>query len=192
MPEPYYDIRQQINKPPQWFDSNRVPRYCRFHPDRSPAFMPDEVVLFEIACQGCRKILRVEAYFSRAEDGSKGLPSLRKAIRNKTLKYGDPPGHTTTEGQECGDCCMASVPLKVLQFWRRRPTPKKIDPHWLGNRWARVRELEGLDIEGAWGLYPLFPGPTKSRYWTARMRAARRRDTAAVTEKLPEVHRRGV
>ena len=80
MPESYYDIRQQTTKPPQWFDSNGVPRYCRFHPDRGPAFMPDEVVLFEIGCQHCRKILRVDAHFSRAEDGSKGRRSLRTSV----------------------------------------------------------------------------------------------------------------
>ena len=197
MPLSYYDIRQQIAKPPLWYDSNGVPRYCRFHPYRIPDYLPyepDEIVLFEIGCQGCRKVLRVEAHFSRWKDGNKrGLWSLRKSIRKKKLEYGDPPGHTTPYGEECGDCCMASIPLKVLQFWRRRPWPKngKIDWDWYRNEWVRVPELEGLDIEGPWGKYPLFPGPNKSRYWTARGRDAQRRLAAKVEKKLEALRRAG-
>lgn len=119
----YTDITERIAEPPLWWDESGVPRYCDFAADRVANVYAREAVLFEIACQACGREFRVALSSGKA-------PSIADAIRSHELHYGDPPNV---------GCCVAghtmnSVPLRVLQYWRRDQTT--------GFAWERDRSLE--------------------------------------------------
>jgi hypothetical protein len=127
MKHPYDDIRSRIAEAPAWFDQSGVPRYGAFVPRQSPNIYAEQVCLMEIACQRCEKRFRVE--LSSTFELSKGR--LDQAIRNRDLRYGDPPNH------RCSGDSMTSIPLRVLEFWRK-PAP--------GEEFERVRDLE-IDVK---------------------------------------------
>lgn len=119
----YADILERIPEPPLWWDEYGVPRYCAFAANRMGYVYAREAVLFEIACQACGRQFRVALSSGKA-------PSIADAVRHHELHYGDPPnvgccaaGHT-----------MNSVPLRVLEYWRRDRTT--------GFAWERDRSLE--------------------------------------------------
>jgi len=126
----YPDITSRIAESPKWFDSNGVPRYGEFSPDLCPNIYARQVCLFEIACQNCDQRMLVEASCKRFGD------QLDILIREKALHYGDPPDH--------GDCLsgptMNSIGKRTVQFWKRGKLAE----------WARVPELENVDIEPDW------------------------------------------
>lgn len=108
----YADIRDRIGEPPIWFDENAVPRYCEFAPADCANIYACEAVLAEVACQGCGDMFQVA--FTRMQYANGGK-SLKAAIADRSLYYGDPPNV---------GCCgsgptMNSVPRRVLQYWHR-------------------------------------------------------------------------
>lgn len=122
MHESYDDIRGRIAEPPVWFDEHAIPRYCAFHPRHVASVYAAEVVLVEIACQGCDHQFLVAFSFERNqfgfnEDGKcwvKTTPPLTPDDVQR-LHYGDPPNV---------GCCpagptMNSEPLRVLEAWHR-------------------------------------------------------------------------
>jgi len=132
----YADILDIIPDEPKWWDEHAVPRYCDFSPRENANIYADEVVLMLIQCQDCEKEYKVclslstMGRFNRA-DPEKPYPSLAERIETREIHYGDPPNN-------CGEgCCagatMSSVPVRVLEFWRR---PEK------GCNKERVPELE--------------------------------------------------
>lgn len=146
MREAYYDIRDRIPEPPKWFDCHGTPRYDDFHPELSPSVYADEVVLFEIECQQCRKPFQVELHASRHDRVfHPEAKSLEERVREQRLHYGDPPRHGSRkeddDGCAAGDT-MNCIDRKVLQFWRRGSNT--------GYAWVRVPELEGIDQEPEW------------------------------------------
>lgn len=160
----YEDIRSRIDEEPRWFDEDAVPRYCAFSPRETANIYADEVVLAEIACQGCGRPFHVcfssnrlgqyRRAFSIAsheamnagrvltsEDVAAKLDacSLAHAIETDELHYGDPPNVF---------CCpagptMNSVPVRVIEYWRQeKPEGARL------SEWVRVAELErALDPE---------------------------------------------
>lgn len=130
----YADILNRIKEEPLWWDEYAVPRYCEFGPRENANIYADEIVLLLIQCQDCGKEYRVclsqsamERYNPRQPD--KAHPSLTRLAQDGDLHYGDPPNN-------CGDRCgagstMNSVPVRVLEFWRREGMDK-----------VRVPELE--------------------------------------------------
>jgi hypothetical protein len=154
---PYDDIRALTEKKPVWFDEHAVPRYCAFTPDETANIYADEVVLAEIHCQDCGREFHVcfssnryaqyrRAFSSASHEAMRdgrvltqdqvaatlAQYSLAHAIETDELHYGDPPN-------VC--CCpagptMNSVPVRVLEYWRKEVAGKR----W--RDWVRVPELE--------------------------------------------------
>lgn len=134
------DILENIDKEPQWFDENAVPRYCAFGPDQVADIYANEVAYVLIRCQGCQHPFKVAFSRSSMDDaieharGNKTPRTLEMRVKDKSIHYGDPPNIR---------CCpsgptMNSDPIQVLEFWER----KHMD-------WRRRPDLEGaLDDEG--------------------------------------------
>ena len=61
-------------------------------------------MLFEIGCQACLKVPCVEATFhaEKTDQERAPLPAKIRSTR-RFSKYGDPPGHTTPNGDERGE-----------------------------------------------------------------------------------------
>lgn len=137
MLESYDDIRRRIPEPPKWFDAHGVPRYDEFHPSMSVNVYAQEVLLYEIECQNCQRRMLVEANWSRHRTLSirRGNPdaSLTHRVQTKDIGFGDPPCFA----EDCGaGAVMMSDPIRTVQFWRRDAA----------HDWARVPELEGVDL----------------------------------------------
>ena len=121
----YSDLRALVNKDPDWWDQNGVPRWGKHEPHKSPDIYCNEVALVLIQCQGCRRQFHVQAtgnsafhymehtlnswYYRRAT--GKVPPDqvqppmdpnpLATDIKNKSYHYGDPPDI---------DCCPVVPP----------------------------------------------------------------------------------
>lgn len=137
MHQHYADITSRIAEPPKWFDECATPRYCDFAPDEVANIYAREVVLAEIACQGCGALFLVAFSQTFPFDFRTGklVPSLADKVRDHSLHYGDPPNT---------GCCgagptMNSEPRRVVEFWRQA--------HALD--WTRVPELE-VPIRADW------------------------------------------
>ena len=126
---------------PLWWDTNGVPRFAKFEPRLLPDIYCHEAVLAEIACQGCGRVFlvgfswgphdMVQQARANREVVEEGLAADIKA---RALHYGDPPNV---------GCCpagptMNSVPLRVVEYWRR--------PNW---GWVRDSSLE-VGIKPDW------------------------------------------
>lgn len=143
----YQDILERIPEKPKWWDEHGVPRYCDFSPEAIVGYAK-ACCLFLVTCQRCGEEFHVSAY-EHQYDGvnasgtpMKPGPSLAELIEKHELHYGDPP--MVLEGCCNGGWTMNSVPVRVLEFWRRGP----------GNReWERVSEYE-VDITPDWWLDP--------------------------------------
>lgn len=136
----YRDILALTPEDPKWWDDYGVPRYCDFEPSMARPYA-DECCLLLIACQACRREFQVSISLSRMDrlslaDPSTLKPTLAELVEASKIGYGDPP---------FVGCCgvgyaMNSVPVRVLQFWRR---PRA------GGGWERVPELE-KDVPPDW------------------------------------------
>lgn len=124
----YIDILSRIPGEPLWWDARGVPRYDPFSPHATP--YAEEVVLMEIACQGCGTLYRVEQAWSRY-DVDAARPSLNPVMH---LHYGDPP--------DTGCCSvgptMSSIPLRTIEFWVRDSNHRM---------WARREDLENIVLD---------------------------------------------
>ena len=127
----YRDILSRIQERPLWWDQRGVPRYEPFHPDLSSNLYAEEIVLIEIACQGCHTRYFTEVCWSKYDGHpANGTPALSSMVRD--IYYGDPPN---------AGCCkvgptMSSIPLHTLEFWKRENFV-----------WVRRPDLEGLVID---------------------------------------------
>ena len=133
----YQDILTLTKRAPLWFDENGVPRYCDFAPRESADIYAQQVVLMRIRCQSCARKFDVCLSWCSVDELLRKLPPLDKAIKDKSIHYGDPPNV---------NCCpagptMNSVPERVLQFWRSNIRGKR--------PWTRLRKLE-VDVEPTW------------------------------------------
>lgn len=133
----YRDIINRAG-PPDWWGPGGVPRYGDFDPSEIDIYAR-QAVLYEIACQSCRRRFQVAESWSlhdqmRANlirEGLGGTPvtvdhSIRGSLEaGQGLNYGDPPNV---------DCCpagatMSSLFVRVLEYherastglWERRP-----------------------------------------------------------------------
>lgn len=125
----YDDIRMKIAEEPRWWDEHAVPRYCDFSPSEAANIYADECCLVLIECQGCDEEFHV-AFSQTWYETMETTRALASYVKDGDLHYGDPPN---------ADCCAAgptmnSVPVKVVEFWRREQF-----------EWERVPELE-VDI----------------------------------------------
>lgn len=108
----YKDIRDLIDKEPEWWDENGVPRYCDFSILRIPDIYKNECALCLIACQGCGRRFRV----ALSENSMRAVdkrPSLAELIDKKQLEYGDPPNIGCCPGGPT----MSSDMLKIIEYW---------------------------------------------------------------------------
>ncbi|MGY3581915.1 hypothetical protein ACVIGB_000013 [Bradyrhizobium sp. USDA 4341] len=133
MKQSYQDILSRIAEAPTWFDEHGVPRYEAFAPEMLPDIYAREAVLFKVNCQVCAQSFIVAKGGRLPDDPAK---SLRVAVDQCKLHYGDPPAT---------GCCpsgttMNSVPVKVIQLWRR--------PSGLG--WERDVSRDGASIVPDW------------------------------------------
>lgn len=129
----YDDIRSRIDEEPRWWDEYAVPRYCDPAPRRVANIYAREVAFVGIECQSCGERFTVAFSYSP-------WPHREPlSERIDTLHYGDPPN----VGCCAAGATMNSVPIRVLQFWRRGK-PKVSD--WV---WERVPELE-VDLTAPW------------------------------------------
>lgn len=136
----YRDIRDRIADPPLWWDEHAVPRYSPFAPNEVANIYAQQVTLLEIACQGCGTRFAVafswdDYVFGTSEDGTSWVRQCEPMTpeRVQSLHYGDPPNAW---------CCAAgptmnSVPLRVLEFWRRGGKEfTRYDPEFRWASWA--------------------------------------------------------
>lgn len=128
----YEDIRKRIAEEPLWFDENGTPRYDPFKPGMASDIYAQAAALVEIACQSCGQ--RFMVAFSvgswvgwRDGEMKPGTVSMRKAITEQLLHYGDPPRHDCTGGGDTMNC----EDLRVLEYWEREDM-----------EWKRVPEFE--------------------------------------------------
>lgn len=135
----FNDIVDRIPEPPKWWDTHGFPRYCDFAPRETANIYADELVLLEIACQGCGRLFTVCIAQSPLErirlDTDTLRPTLAEHVASGAIHYGDPPNV---------DCCpagatMNSVPVRVVEFWVRGS----------GHSWQRDPNLE-VDIDTDW------------------------------------------
>ena len=131
----YSDITSRIPEQPSWWDEAAVPRYCDFEPSCAANTLADETVLMEIRCQNCNQPFTV--LVSRSVIGclADGAHWLADRIKDGSINYGAPPNI---------ECCprgivMTSVPVRVLQYWRRNSR----------GEWQRYPEFEIEVIESA-------------------------------------------
>ena len=125
----YSDIISRIIEPPLWWNAHGVPRWCEFAPIESANSLAREVVLIQIACQGCGQALDEELNWSehsRRHNGER-LEPLSSPARLKEFHYRDPPD---------AGCCLVGptmnwIDLRILQFWTRG-----------FGKWERCPELE--------------------------------------------------
>ena len=113
----YRDITDQLGKP-RWWDEYGVPRYCEFTPHEGANIYASEIVLLEITCQNCQHPFAV----AMSADSLDGKDALEAAVRKGNLHYGDPPNF---------GCCAAgptmnSVPVRVIEFWKRGLHPERV------------------------------------------------------------------
>lgn len=128
----YKDIRSLIDFEPLWWDEHGCPRYCKFRPQETANIYADEAVLLLIECQYCGRefpvcLSRAASFAAIRGDSAASLAAL---IGSAEIHYGDPPNI---------GCCpagptMNSVPLRVLEYWRRHRATV--------TGWFRVEELE--------------------------------------------------
>lgn len=123
----YQDTLDRIAEPPRWFDEHAVPRFCEFTPQETANIYADECCLLLIGCQGCATEFPV-CISRTAYQTLESARSLGSFVRSDDLFYGDPPNT---------GCCpagptMSSLPLRVLEFWKRDRR----------HQWLRVSELE--------------------------------------------------
>lgn len=128
----YNDIRSRIPEPPSWWDENATPRYGTFTPDDTASIHADEIVFLRIACQNCEREFDVCMTWGRSDAVLRKVRPLSERVPERAIHYGDPPNI---------DCCpagptMNSVPLRVLEFWKKAPFSAD------GPRWERVPGLE--------------------------------------------------
>lgn len=132
MKKSYHDILSRISEPPSWFDEHGVPRYGQFSPEAVADVYAREVVLFEVRCQACERSFPVSQTGRTIGDPH----SLSSSIDARRLCYGDPPAL---------GCCpagvaMNSIPVKVLELWRRRPPAA----------WERDRSRDEVELTPDW------------------------------------------
>jgi len=119
----YRDIRTRAGEP-AWWCHRGIPRYCDFSPHECTD-SGQYVAFLRIACQRCwREMLVASAvYFYGVEppcDHLLGGYLPRRGDGRDPWKalgvfcYGEPPYHDCPAGEP-----MNTVPLEVLQFWKR-------------------------------------------------------------------------
>ena len=118
----YSDILERIRMEPLWWDEHAVPRYCEFSPRMMANIYAREAVLLLISCQ-FGPLHHFEVAVSRLHPDSADLAS---EIRDRKIRYGDPP-----RGKGCKDGDASSVPIRILQYWRKE-----------GGAWVRDSSLE--------------------------------------------------
>ena len=128
----YDDIRSLIDRKPDWFDDNGVPRYAPFHPNMLGVY--DRFAIYaEIGCQHCDErfhvgvgtpdlVLRAgEAYRYTLEELAGGF------------HYGDPPRHSDERNRSCVGDTMNCDDHRIIEAWTRS---RRGD-------WERMPDLEG-------------------------------------------------
>jgi hypothetical protein len=120
----YADIRGRAGEP-DWFDEHAVPRYGAFQPAACADIYAREIVLLQIACQGCGA--RFAVCMSQSDMGLVPVAeesnrwtygrtrTLRSLVEADEIHYGDPPN----TGCCAAGASMNSVPVRVLEFWDR-------------------------------------------------------------------------
>lgn len=132
----YADIRELVNREPDWWDENGVPRWGEHHPSKSPDIYAGEVALILIACQACGRKFKVQAtgnvyssymrrldvwYMLKAQgEGDKEQPPMDKtplasSIKSRGYHYGDPPNMNCCPGGPTMNC----DDLRVIEYWRK-------------------------------------------------------------------------
>lgn len=107
----YADITKKLGTP-IWWDEYAVPRYCDFAPNEVANIYAREVALVKIECQNCRHPFPV-AFSGDSFPFPEGKKTLKQAIKEGILHYGDPP-HLP--------CCPAGptmncLDIRVIEFW---------------------------------------------------------------------------
>lgn len=117
----YDDILSRIPDPPEWFDENGTPRYCKFEPNKLANIYAQQCALVEIACQWCGQVFFVAMDSGKAIRNATpyGQPLLQctfpELIRSRRVRYGDPPNiHCCPGGPS-----MTSVPRRIVEYWHR-------------------------------------------------------------------------
>jgi len=113
----FKDILSRIDEEPKWWDEGGVPRYCEFHPSNISYIYAQQVVLQEVACQGCGK-----RYIVCASTGYDTFTNYMHDDNNvfSPFHYGDPPNN-------CDEDCLAGATMnvdfiRIIQFWVRDKT----------------------------------------------------------------------
>lgn len=115
----YTDITEKLGSP-LWWDEYGVPRYVDFHPRFASCIYAQQVLLLEIGCQTCDRLMLVEV------NGGILQGDMARAVRDHKICYGDPPSHGDHSGET-----MSSEVKRVVQFWNR-----------VNFDWQREPELE--------------------------------------------------
>jgi hypothetical protein len=138
MYQPYFDIREKLGEP-LWHDANGVPRYVPFAPSESANIYAQFVALMEIRCQGCGKLMLVEANWDVMnatmdlgnphdniseelivwdDKGQNPIPKagLPKVGEAGAFTYGDAPWHGDNQ---CSGTTMTTSVNRIVEFWKR-------------------------------------------------------------------------
>ena len=122
MHESYQDIRSRAGAP-GWYSPAGIPRYGEFSPD-SVGFYGRYVAFLRIQCQCCGHVMLVASVYEDSDaayDRELMLPKREGVVDPwdaiGSFHYGDPPYHDCIGAGET----MNSVPIEVLQFWKREP-----------------------------------------------------------------------
>lgn len=115
----YADIKQRAGNP-IWYSEGGVPRYADFHPNVCGVYNA-YVAFVRIACQACKQEFSVASAVDMMNAALYPVVLPRMADTTDadawdvigSFHYGDPPRH------DCVGDTMASVPLQILQFWKR-------------------------------------------------------------------------
>lgn len=135
----YSDIRSAIDRDPEWFDGQGVPRYAPFSPDMLGIY-DKFAVLAEIMCQSCScRLLVADGWASSGwawKDGAFTPTVYTLEFLLKNYRYGDPPRHHCSGAGES----MSSISVRLVEVWQRDP----------GKDWKRQPEAEKLSVVQDW------------------------------------------
>lgn len=116
----YADIKDAIDREPDWFTADGIPRYWPFHPDMLGVY-DTMAVLVEIECASCQEAMLVGDGLPTVTLTIPDEPAAMRPVINDVERFvsewsmGDPPRHYCPGGGGT----MVCDEVAVIEVWDR-------------------------------------------------------------------------
>ena len=131
----YNDIKNAINRPPDWYDHNGTPRYETFKPEMLGIY-DKQAIYAQILCQHCGQPFNVATPHAGYTYHNNNIQDTTLQQNANNYHYGDPPAHG------CIGDTMNCIDNKILQAWERNQNTNNI--------WQRNKTVEQTKIIQDW------------------------------------------